>query len=703
MKTSVLPVSTFAVLASLASAATLELAPDGIEFDAGAPIGKIRFSYPLVFREGGNPQQPASVDVTNRTAYVSYPCGAAARVVAEEGGAMRLVLGKRPDGALKVSQTFGANIDKLLGANVRWSVKNSEPKAFSAEKPADAFLFRGDALEARFSAEGCGGFGIDIPFGYQELQDQRVWNTKTVKWISYSHLPTDADYLYRLVTADGSPVEVKDAGVKSTGDIYVPYPDGNNASLWPGRGPIRTFGWQDGIRRNFFARRAADENAIVFTGDSLTENWRDVAKCFPGYKIANRGVGGDTSQGILWRMKHDVLPLKPQMVCICSGGNDLTAHGDPADNIHNLELMLKELREYDPKMPVAVMTVPPSSNPQAPLKPGAWETLNGLIRETAAKYPDQVVLVDLAKACLDADGNQRLELFGKDRLHLGPEGYKVWRSLLEPVFAKVFPRTAPMAGAAPDLAALKLVWSDEFDGTEIDKTKWDMPIHRRQGASTWHPRNVSVSDGTLKIAVKRTKDPVWRYDTACVRTAKGYKPEDSLYSFKYGYVETSLKMPAHIRTDYWVGFWLFSGGIFDPSSDTRKGTEIDIFESFNLWNRGSMHHTIHWGGYGPKHNASGISSGPHPEILDGGFHKYGLYWDEQRYVFYVDGVPVGEMDAKGLGSDQAPKIPSQGTSQVPQYIKLSVEAAPWCGQHSGWESELPESDVLECDYVRVYQ
>ena len=247
------------------------------------------------------------------------------------------------------------------------------------------------------------------------------------------------------------------------------------------------------------------------------------------------------------------------------------------------------------------------------------------------------------------------------------------------------------------------MWSEEFEGTELDRTKWDTPHHDRQGASRWRGQYVTVKDGTCRIAIVKTDDPVFRYNSAGIRTSKGYNPEDFLYAYTYGYAEVRCRLPQHVRSDYWAAFWLLAGDVCRTSTtDTREGTEIDIFETFNMWNRGHMGHNIHWGGYGANHNAAGFDSGEHRELLNGEFHTFGLYWDEKEYIFYINGVEVARTDAMNLGND-ANKVKSQGTCRKPAYIKLSVEAAPWCGPTHLWEKNMPEEDVFEIDYVRVYQ
>lgn len=693
-------------LASLsASALELNLEANGIELKAKEPIGTIKLSYPMIFKEGQNPQSPTAVNVTNYCAYLTFANGAKATLKAGENGVLTLNPTSLPEGNVKVSHSLGVSA-KAFAGKVSWSINDSEAKLFPVDKTPGGFIFRGDALRMLLSAEGSEGVGVTIPFGYQELQDQREWNMQSLRWNSFSHLPRDVAYTYTVKTADGSPVTLGKAKIVSTEDIYIPYPAAVE-ELWPGKGPIRTFGWQDGIRRNYFNNREKDENAIVFVGDSLTEGWRAVKDAFPKYKVANRGVGGDTSRGVLFRLPYDVVVLKPQVVFICAGANDLTAHGNPDDTLFNIEEIIKTLTAFNYKMPIVISTIPPSSNPQAPLKPGAREAVNAGLMALPEKYKN-VVVYDLSAACMDAEGKQNPELFGKDQLHLGPKGYDVWKAGLTPILEKLLAPVGKVPDVKLDLAKFSLVWQDEFNGTEIDKTKWDMPIHDRQGASRWHPRNVSVADGALTIKVVKTQDPTYRYDTAGIRTSTGYTPDKFLFGYKYGYVETKLKLPKHVRADYWVGFWLLAGDVVaGRNDDTRLGTEVDIFETFDISNLGRMKHTLHWGGYGNKHNAGGFPSGPHLELLDEGYHTYGLYWDEARYVFFIDGIAVCETDAMGLGGTKGkegnPLTKSQGTCRSEAFIKLSIEGAPWCGPTSGWEKEMPAEDKMVVDYVRVYK
>ena len=696
-----------AVLAALSAvpvlALDLRLSPGGVAVRSEAPACTLTLPWPRL--TGSKGERVAKVEsLSDREALLAYPSGTKLRLALSDDGAFAL----SPVGSIAETDT-GISHSLVLPARlaadgVRWSFDGAEPKPLPPQKLDDPFLYRGDAESLVLTDADGRGFALRLPKCWLQLQDNRHWNNnQTFQLKTFGNLFRDRDHIFRIeAVGDGASLSIA-AAEPLDPHAYVPYPEPRE-ELWPGHGPIRTFGWQDGIRRRYNARREQDENAVFFIGDSLTENWRTIDKDLAGWKVANRGLGGDTTRGMRWRLFADVLDHKPTALVILGGGNDLTAHGDPAHTIENLAAIIDQAREYERRMPVFLSTVPPSSNPQAPLKPGALDAVNDGIRRLAAEKT--VVLFDLHAACLNPDGSQNLDLFSKDRLHLGPKGYEVWTGIMKGLLAD-----AALAGT-PDalprekinLDGFRLVWGDEFDGTALDETKWDSPHQNRQDASIWDRRNVHVADGMLTLDIRRTSDPHWRYESACIRSRKDYRKDQTMYEFTYGYVEARMKLPKHLRSDYWVGFWLLAGEMLGGrETDSRKGCEIDILETFDTWNLGRTKHTVHWGGYGPKHNAHGESGGPNLKLLDDGFHTFGLLWDPAFYAFTVDGEIVWKTDLVSLGSDKDGKVKSQGVCHEPAYVKMSVEAAPWSGPSSGWEKELPESDSLVVDYIRVYQ
>src|SRR4051812_50114184 len=104
----------------------------------------------------------------------------------------------------------------------------------------------------------------------------------------------------------------------------TPFPDAGDERAWAGTGPIRVHPWMRDNRAWFWSQRAAAQGSVVFVGDSLTGNWKAEAMkaAFPGMRIANRGIGGDVSRGGLFRLREDVLDLKPRAMVLLIGTND---------------------------------------------------------------------------------------------------------------------------------------------------------------------------------------------------------------------------------------------------------------------------------------------------------------------------------------------------------------------------------------------
>jgi len=219
-------------------------------------------------------------------------------------------------------------------------------------------------------------------------------------------------------------------------DGPTPYPDAKNEAAWPGTGPIRLFQWMVDNRAWFWTQRSQDQGAVVFVGDSLTGNWKDLATNFPGMHIANRGIGGDVSRGLLFRFKEDALDLKPKALVICIGSNDLSCHADPGVVIDNITTMFTQARAQDPAMPIILCQIPPRDSAEAPAKPGALADLNKRLAAFAAGKK-HLVLLDLFTLLAGPDGMPVADNFAADRLHLAAPGYAKWASALKPAFAKL--------------------------------------------------------------------------------------------------------------------------------------------------------------------------------------------------------------------------------------------------------------------------
>src|SRR5207245_2239785 len=100
----------------------------------------------------------------------------------------------------------------------------------------------------------------------------------------------------------------------------APYP--KSEGDWPGVGVIRVFGFMTQNRQYFWSQRPINHRAVVFIGDSNIAGWKTLNDDFAPLRVANVGIGGDVSRGVLFRLKEDVIDLTPRAVVILIGGND---------------------------------------------------------------------------------------------------------------------------------------------------------------------------------------------------------------------------------------------------------------------------------------------------------------------------------------------------------------------------------------------
>ena len=205
----------------------------------------------------------------------------------------------------------------------------------------------------------------------------------------------------------------------------------------PGAGPLRRYDWFKQLwaeRRSAWAERVKqDQGALVFLGDSITQGWSDdLGGAFPKVKVANRGISGDTTRGVLLRLKEDVLALKPAGVVLLIGTNDLEEKAEPETIAGNLKLIVAELKSHNAKMPIVLCQVFPSSQ----TKQRSAEQIKQVNQLCAAavKGDGQVTVLDTWTLFADAEGNAKLDEF-PDLLHPNKAGYAKWAAALRPILA----------------------------------------------------------------------------------------------------------------------------------------------------------------------------------------------------------------------------------------------------------------------------
>ena len=247
----------------------------------------------------------------------------------------------------------------------------------------------------------------------------------------------------------------------------------------------------------------------------------------------------------------------------------------------------------------------------------------------------------------------------------------------------IFPEEHSIQQSAPqsiviDGNRLNLSFEDDFNGEELDLTKWERcpEWDRQDGGGKWDDSK-SYLDGNGNLIIEMAYDRTTnKYLSGAVRT-KG------LFEQKYGYYE--IRCTLNTIPTYWTAFWLMGENVGNVDQSGRDGTEIDIYESA-YYKQGMIQHALHWDGYGADHRSDGKKVVA--DVYDGDYHTFSLLWTRNEYIFYIDGTETWRTTA-----DLA-----DGVCREPLYMKISSEMGSWTGKMDN--STLP--DYMKVDYVRVY-
>lgn len=244
-----------------------------------------------------------------------------------------------------------------------------------------------------------------------------------------------------------------------------------------------------------------------------------------------------------------------------------------------------------------------------------------------------------------------------------------------------------------DMSQFTLKLNEEFEGDSLDFSVWrDYPGKLRKGGY-WGSEQAFVQDGNLRIRTEYLENG---------KFGPGYYSmgidSKGVFEQKYGYFECRCILPK--GQGLWSAFWLHCDTVGTITNSGRTGTEIDVFESpFYFLGEGKrdiITSNLHYNGYEleTKYSNIGIfkANNPYEE-----YNTYGLAWDENEYIFYINGVETGRSKYGGV-------------SRVAEYMRLSVEvdgadATPilgWSGRID-WNKEIKLPTDFVVDYVRVYQ
>ena len=210
----------------------------------------------------------------------------------------------------------------------------------------------------------------------------------------------------------------------------TPYPKSERD--WPGDGVTRVFGWMTQNRQYFWSQRLVNQGAIVFVGDSLIAGWITLKNDFAPLHVANVGIGGDVSRGVLFRLQEDVIDLKPRAVVILIGTNDMSAKEDLSLLMANLTSILKTLRDYNPSLPIVLCKLPPRNYSASPVSTRDMLALNSRL-DNLSGSDAKLAVMDLYQLLALPDGSIDPQNFEADKLHISPTGYKKFHDALIPI------------------------------------------------------------------------------------------------------------------------------------------------------------------------------------------------------------------------------------------------------------------------------
>jgi len=241
--------------------------------------------------------------------------------------------------------------------------------------------------------------------------------------------------------------------------------------------------------------------------------------------------------------------------------------------------------------------------------------------------------------------------------------------------------------AAWDRADWNIVWHDEFDGPELDRTNWTFDIGGNGwGNAEWEgytdkPENIRIEDGMLVIEAREDPSlPAGRpYSSARIKT-------QGLHAWTYGRIEARMKLP--YGQGLWPAFWMLGAN----NKGWPASGEIDILEHIGK-KPDTIYATVHAPGYSGGNGVGSNLVVPDADTLKNDFHVYAIEWQENEIRWFFDDQEYFKITPAN--------VPSDWIFDHDFFIIMNMAVG---GRWPGYPDETTVfPQFMNVDYVRVYQ
>jgi lysophospholipase L1-like esterase len=176
-------------------------------------------------------------------------------------------------------------------------------------------------------------------------------------------------------------------------------------------------------------RSAPPLGGVLFVGSSTIRLWKGLEHTFEDLAptVLRRGVGGSRLSEWPELVPWLVTRYLPRQVIVYAGENDIAEGAQPAEVLAAFVRFVQAVQAERPGTPIAFVSIKPS--PLRAAQTAAMREANLLV-QTWVLAQEGLDYIDVHTPMLDNDGRARPELFVRDRLHLSPEGYALWRQVI---------------------------------------------------------------------------------------------------------------------------------------------------------------------------------------------------------------------------------------------------------------------------------